>query len=204
MRIFGLTGGIASGKSLVAARLAEHGAVIVDGDVLSREAVAVGSPGLAAIAAAFGPGVIAADGSLDRAAMGAIVFSDAAARARLNAIVHPEVGRLGDERIAAAAAADPDAVIVYDIPLLAEAGPERRAPFEGVVVVTADLDERVRRMVEHRGMTEQDARARIAAQATDDERLAIATHVIDNSGGIEATLAAVDALWSELAAPRPA
>jgi dephospho-CoA kinase len=199
MRVFGLTGGIASGKSLVAERLAGLGAVIVDADVLSREAVAVGSRGLDAIRATFGDGVIAADGTLDRAAMGAIVFADPEARARLNAIVHPEVRRLGEERVAAAAAVDPDAIVVYDIPLLVEAGPARREGFDGVIVVTADEAERVRRMVEHRGMTEQDALARIAAQATDEQRLAIATHHIDNSGATTRTIEAVDRLWRELA-----
>ena len=204
MRIFGLTGGIASGKSLVASRLAELGAVVVDADVLSRDAVAAGSPGLAAIAEAFGPGVLDEHGGLDRAAMGALIFTDPDARGRLNAIVHPEVRRLGDVRIAEAEAGDPDAIVVYDIPLLVESGPARREPFEGVIVVVADEDERVRRMVEHRGLSEAEARARIAAQATDAQRLEIATHVIDNAGGVDDTLAAVDALWLELTGGPPA
>lgn len=204
MRIFGLTGGIASGKSLVAARLAQLGAVVVDADALSRDAVAPGSPGLAAIAEEFGPGVLDEQGGLDRAAMGALVFADPGARGRLNAIVHPEVRRLGELRIAEAGAADPDAIVVYDIPLLVEAGPARREPFEGVIVVVAGEDERVRRMVEHRGHTVEEARARIGSQATDAQRLEIATHVIDNTGGVDETLAAVDALWRELAASGPA
>lgn len=200
MRVYGLTGGIASGKSLVAERLGELGAVIVDADVLSREAVRVGSPGLTAIRAEFGDAVLTDDGALDRAAMGALIFTDPSARARLNAIVHPEVRRLGDEWIADARDADPDAIVVYDIPLLVEAGPARREGFEGVIVVAADEDERVRRMVEHRGMREEDARARIAAQATDAERLAIATHVVNNTGSRADTLAAVDRLWADLSA----
>lgn len=200
MRVYGLTGGIASGKSLVASRLAELGAVIVDADVLAREAVAPGSPALAAIAAEFGPAVIAADGSLDRAAMGALVFADAGARARLNAIVHPEVRRLSEQRFARAAEEDPGAVVVYDIPLLAEAGPLVRAGMDGVIVVVADEAERVRRMVEDRGMTPEDARARIASQATDEQRLALASHVIDNSGSRRAALARVDELWGQLLA----
>lgn len=200
MRVYGLTGGIASGKSLVAERLGELGAVIVDADVLSREAVRIGSPGLEAILAEFGPAVRADDGALDRTAMGALIFTDPSARARLNAIVHPEVRRLGDERIAAARDADPEAIVVYDIPLLVEAGPARREGFDGVIVVAADEQERVRRMVEHRGMREEDARARIAAQATDEERLAIATHVVDNTGSRGDTIAAVDRLWADLSA----
>lgn len=200
MRVYGLTGGIASGKSLVAERLGLLGAVIVDADLLSREAVRIGSPGLAAIRAEFGDSVLTDDGALDRAAMGALIFTDPSARARLNTIVHPEVRRLGEERIANARADDPDAIVVYDIPLLVEAGPARREGFDGVIVVTADEDERVRRMVEHRGMRDEDARARIAAQATDEERLAIATHVVDNTGAMAETLAAVDRLWADLSA----
>lgn len=198
MRVFGLTGGIAAGKSVVLARLAELGAVVIDADLLARDAVAPGSAGLRAVVEAFGPGVLADDGSLDRAALGDIVFADADARHRLNAIVHPEVRRLGDERIASAAAVDPDVRIVYDIPLLVESGPARAAGFDAVVVVTAPEQERVRRMTEDRGMSEVEARRRIAAQATDAQRLAIADHVIDNGGPIEATVAQVDALWAQL------
>ena len=200
MRVFGLTGGIASGKSLVADRLSQLGAVIVDADLLARAAVESGSVGLAAIEAEFGPGVLTATGDLDRAALGALIFADSSARDRLNAIVHPEVRRLGELQIAAAAADEPDAIVIYDIPLLVEAGPARRAPFDGVIVVTADVRERVRRMVDDRGMTEQDALARIAAQATDDERLAIATHHIDNAGSPAHTLNQIDRLWRELSA----
>lgn len=198
MRVFGLTGGIASGKSLVAARFAELGAAVIDADVLAREAVAPGSRGLAAVAAEFGGEVLDAQGNLDRAALGALVFADPDARERLNAIVHPEVGRLGDERLAAIADTRPGAVVIYDIPLLVEAGPRRWAPFDGVIVVIADEAERIRRIVEDRGLTADDARARIAAQATDAQRRAIATHVIDNRGTPEATRQQVDRLWEEL------
>ena len=200
MRVFGLTGGIASGKSLVADRLSQLGAVIVDADLLSRAAVEPGSVGLAAIEAEFGPDVLTSAGDLDRARLGALIFADPSARERLNAIVHPEVRRLGEAQIAEAAADDPDVIVIYDIPLLVEAGPARREPFHGVIVVTADVEERVRRMVDDRGMTEQDALARIAAQATDEERLAIATHHIDNAGSPAHTLNQIDRLWRELSA----
>ena len=200
MRVYGLTGGIASGKSLVAERLRQLGAVIVDADLLARDAVAVGSPGLAAIAAEFGDEVMTEDGALDREAMGAMIFADPAARERLNAIVHPEVRRLGELQIAEAAAADPDAIVIYDIPLLVEAGPARRDGFDGVIVVAADETERIRRMVEYRAMSEDAARARIAAQATDEQRLAIATHVVENSGSPAHALNQIDRLWKQLAA----
>jgi len=195
VRLIGLTGGIASGKSLVAKRLAELGAVHIDADVLAREAVAPGSPGLARVAETFGAAVIADDGSLDRSALGAIVFADDERRAALNAIVHPEVWRLGSERISAARAEDPDAIVVYDVPLLVENRGRRPMTFDEIVVVHAPAEERVRRMVEDRGMTEAEARSRIAAQASDAERLAVADTVIDNSGSIEDTIAQVDALW---------
>ena len=196
MTLIGLTGGIASGKSTVAARLAEHGAVVVDADLLAREAVQPGSPGLAAIVREFGEQVLAADGSLDRPKLGAIVFQDPEALARLNAIVHPEVGRLSRERFGEAFAADPHAVVVYDVPLLAEA--RVADEFDRVVVVHAPADERVRRMVELRGMDEAEARRRVDAQASDEARLAIADEVIDASGSLEHTREQVDGLWRRL------
>jgi len=200
MRLIGLTGGIASGKSLVAARLKELGASIVDADALARDAVAPGSAGLARVIAEFGPSLRLPDGSLDRAALGAVVFRDPDRLAALNAIVHPEVQRLASAAFAAAGAADPDAIVVYDVPLLAENASRLAPQFDEIVVVTAPEDERVRRMVEDRGMSEADARDRIRHQATEDERLAIADRVIDNSGTREATIAQVDALWRSLAA----
>ncbi len=197
MTLIGLTGGIAAGKSTIGRRLAELGAIRIDADQLARDAVAVGSPGLARVAEAFGADrVIRSDGSLDRAALGAIVFADAEALARLNGIVHPEVQRLFAGAQAAALAADPDAVVVYEIPLLVEAA--RELPFDLVVVAEAPSEVRVARMVELRGMSEADARGRIANQASDAERRAVADVVIDTAGTEAETLAQVDALWDRL------
>lgn len=200
MYLIGLTGGIASGKSVVAQRLAQKGAVVVDADVLAREVVQPGTPGLEAIAETFGTEVIAADGSLDRAALGAIVFSDPDKRAALNAITHPAVWARAAERFAAAEAADPHAVVVYDVPLLAEASDRRPMTFDLVVVVHAAIEERIRRMIDNRGMTREEATHRLNSQATDTERLAIADVVIDNNGSLEATMEQVDELWEMAAA----
>jgi dephospho-CoA kinase len=189
----GLTGGIGSGKSEVARRLAAHGAVVVDSDRLARQAVEPGTPGLAEVAAAFGPGVLAADGSLDRPALAALVFADPAARARLEAIVHPRVRALAAE---AFAAAPPDAIVVNDVPLLVEAG--LAGAYDVVVVVAVDPAVQLRRLVEQRGMSEADARARIATQATPEQRLAVADIVIDNDGTLEALAERVAAAWAEL------
>lgn len=199
--LIGLTGGIASGKSTVAGRLSALGAVVVDADQLAREAVAVGSPGLAQIRETFGDGVISVDGGLDRAALGAIVFGDPEALRKLNQITHPEVGRLSHERFAAARAADPEAVIVYDVPLLAEA--RNRGEWDQIVVVHAPAAMRVERLVAFRGMERAEAERRIAAQAGDEERLAIADVVIDSSGTLEETLERTDALWRTLSAAGP-
>lgn len=198
MLLVALTGGIASGKSFVARRLAEHGAVIVDADQVAREVVEPGEPALAQIVEAFGPGVLAPDGSLDRAALGAIVFADPEKRRALNAITHPAVLRRSHERFAAAGAADPRAIVVYDIPLLVEAG--RADEFDLVVVVSAAPETRVERMIELRGMTREEAEGRIRSQATEAERLAIADVVIDADGTPEETLAQTDALWENLTA----
>jgi dephospho-CoA kinase len=194
----GLTGGIAAGKSVVSRRLAERGAVVIDHDVLAREAVAPGSVGLAQVAERFGPDVVAADGSLDRPALGARVFDDDVARRALEAIVHPQVRRLSAEREAAALAADPAAVVVHDIPLLVETG--QTGAFALVVVVHAPAELRLRRLVEARGMTEDAALARLAAQAGDDARLAAADVVLDGSGTDDELRAQVDELWERLAA----
>jgi dephospho-CoA kinase len=196
VRIIGLTGGIAAGKSTVSRRWAELGGVIVDADLLARDAVAPGSPGLAAIAERFGPTVIAEDGSLDRPALGAIVFRDAEARAALNGITHPEVWRLALERFAAAEAADPDAVVVYDVPLLAEASEGRPLRFDAVVVVDAPASERIERLVRERGMDRAEAERRIGAQASDADRLALADHVVDATGTLEDTIRSADAVWA--------
>lgn len=198
MQVIALTGGIASGKSLVADRLRELGAVLVDADVLARDAVAPGSRGLAQVAAEFGDEVLRADGTLDRPALGALVFGHADRLAALNAIVHPEVARLSREAIAAAGEADPEAIVVYDIPLLVETGRYLSEHYDRIIAVAADEETRVQRMVVHRGLDEAAARARIASQASESERQAIATDVIDNDGSIASTLAQVDALWAEL------
>ena len=194
-----LTGGIASGKSTVARRLAELGAVVVDADVIAREVVEPGTPGLARIAEEFGPGVIAPDGTLDRAALGAIIFGDEGARATLNAITHPAVGERSRALFAEALAADPDAVVVYDVPLLVnERGEGRADEFDRVIVVSADEETRVRRLVELRGLDEAEARRRVGAQAPESARLAIADIVIDANGTLDQTLAQVDEAWASL------
>lgn len=198
MLLVALTGGIASGKSTVARRLAEHGAVVVDADQVAREVVEPGEPALRRIAEEFGPEMIADDGTLDRAALGAVVFSDPEARQRLNAITHPAVLARSRARFAEAAAADPHAIVVYDIPLLVEAG--RTDEFDLVVVVHAAAETRVSRMVELRGMTRDEALHRLRSQATDTERLAIADVVIDADGTLAETLAQTDALWENLRA----
>lgn len=176
----GLTGGVASGKSTVSAILRELGAVIIDADQLAREVVAPGTPGLAAVVEAFGGGVLTDTGELDRPALGGIVFADAEARGRLEAILHPLIRARSAEL---EAAADADAVVVHDIPLLAETG--QADTFDAVVVVDVPVETQVERMVGLRGMTREDALARIAAQASREQRLAVATHVIDNTGTIE-------------------
>ena len=193
----GLTGGIGSGKSEVARLLAEHGAVVVDADALAREALAPGSPGSAAVVEEFGPEVLAADGSIDRARLGRLVFADAAGRAALEAIVHPYVGRRSAELMAAAPA---DAVVVYDVPLLVEKG--LQDGFEVVVVVDAADETRLRRLVDVRGMPEQDARERMAAQASREARLAVADHVLRNDGDLAELAEQVSRLWAELSGGR--
>lgn len=190
-----LTGGIAAGKSLVASRLAEHGAVVVDADALAREVVEPGTPGLAAIADRFGPSVIGADGALDRAALGAIVFSDPDARSALNGITHPAINARRKEIMAAL---PDDTIVVQDIPLLVETVADVRSHYDHVLVVHAEQAERKRRMIENRGMAPDEAERRIRSQASEDERLAVATTVIDNTGSTEATLEQVDAFWESI------
>lgn len=200
MQRIGLTGGIAAGKSVAARRFDELGAVVVDADVLAREAVAPGTVGLDAVVAEFGPDMLTADGELDRAALGAVVFRDPAARARLDAIVHPVVRRLAAEREAAAAALDAGAVVVHDLPLLVETG--QADDFHVVVVVHAPATLRVERLVRLRGMARADAEARVAAQARDEERLAVADVVLDGTGSDADLLVQVDELWQRLAVER--
>lgn len=197
MLVVGLTGGIGSGKSAVAAMLAARGAVVLDADQHAREVVAPGTPGLAAVIEAFGPGVRAADGSLDREALARLVFPDPAALARLNAIVHPLVGALSAERHAAAAAAG-TRVLVHDVPLLVEGG--LAAAYDVVVVVDAPEELQLARLVGPRGLSEDDARARMARQATREQRRAVAGHVLLNDGTLAELDAAVAELWQQLLA----
>lgn len=189
----GLTGGVASGKSTVSAMLRDLGAVVVDADVLAREVVAPGTDGLAEVVEAFGEGVLTPDGELDRPAVASLVFADEEARRRLEAIIHPRVRARGAEL---EASAGPDAVVVHDIPLLAETG--QAGTFDAVVVVDVPVETQVQRMVQLRGMSEDEARARVAAQATREQRLAIATHVIDNTGTIEDLRDRVTEVFEEL------
>lgn len=192
----GLTGGIGSGKSTVARRLVERGALLIDSDVLAREVVEPGTDGLAEVVATFGSGVLDPGGALDRPALAAVVFGDSGARQQLNAIIHPRVRARSDELMASAA---DDAVVVQDVPLLVEGG---MAPlFPLVVVVHADAEERVRRLVTQRGMPEADARARIAAQAGDNARRAAADVWLDNSGAPADLESAVDTLWAQRLVP---
>lgn len=194
--LLALTGGIASGKSTISGFLAAKGAVVVDADAIVREVQAPGTPVLDGIAAEFGPEVLRADGSLDRAALGARVFGHPDRLAALNALVHPAVRAESVRRFRAALDADPEAVVVYDVPLLAEAraGDE----WDLVVVAHAPAAVRVRRLVETRGMSEDDARARIASQVSDDERLALADVVIDTAADLDATRRQVDELWARV------
>jgi dephospho-CoA kinase len=194
----GLTGGVGSGKSTVARLLAEHGAVIIDADAIAREVVEPGTPGFAAVVEAFGSEMVGADDRLDRAKLAGIVFGDDEKRARLNAIVHPLVGQ---RTVELAAAAPPDAVVVYDIPLLVEGN--MATGFELVVVVEADRDLRIARLGE-RGMAEQDARERMAAQASDEQRRAVADVVVENNASLDDLKSAVDELWELLSGPRDA
>ena len=189
----GLTGGIGAGKGEVARQLAAYGALVIDADQVAREVVAPGTPGLDEVVAAFGPGVLRPDGSLDRALLGEIVFSDPALRGKLNAIVHPRVGERMREIEETAGEQD---VVVHEIPLLAENG--LAGAFDVVVVVDAPPAVQVERLVSIRGLTESHALARMSAQATREERLAVATMVVDNSGSLEDLDERVAALWAEL------
>jgi dephospho-CoA kinase len=200
MKLIGLTGGIASGKSTVARRFVEHGAVLVDADALAREVVEPGTTGLAEIERVFGPSVISADGSLNRPALGAIIFPDADKRAALNSITHPAIWKRGLELFAEAEGRDPDVVVIYDVPLLAEAAEDRPMRFDRIVVVEAGLETRIDRMVNLRGMSRAEAEGRLGAQASDEDRRKLADVLIDANGTLEHTLEQVDSLWAELSA----
>ncbi|MEU5373297.1 dephospho-CoA kinase [Streptomyces sp. NPDC005951] len=189
----GLTGGIGAGKSEVSRLLVSYGAVLIDSDLIAREVVEPGTPGLAAVVEEFGPDVLTAEGTLDRPALGALVFADDGRRAALNAIVHPLVGARAAER---ERAAPEDAVVVHDVPLLTENG--LASFYDLVVVVDASTETQLDRLVRLRGMTESDARARMAAQATREERRAVADLIVDNDGPREALETRVREVWDEL------
>ncbi len=193
----GLTGGIGSGKSTVSNMLAARGAVVVDADVLARQVVEPGGPAYAGVVERFGPAVVRPDGTLNRPALADIVFSDPDARADLNALTHPAVKALIAERLAEEAAGD--SVVVLVVPLLLESG---RYPTAGIMVVDCPEDVAVRRLVEHRGMTEDAARRRLAAQASRAERLTAADHVIVNDGSLADLVPAVDRAWEWIEALR--
>ncbi|HYZ55828.1 MAG TPA: dephospho-CoA kinase [Streptosporangiaceae bacterium] len=193
----GLTGGIGSGKSEVSRRLAAHGAALVDADVAAREVVEPGTPGLGEIVAAFGPAVLRPDGSLDRERLGQIVFADSGLRAKLNAIVHPLVHeRMRQKEQEGIRSAGSCAVVVHDVPLLAENG--LAAGFDVVVVVDAPETVQIERLVASRGMSPEHARERMAAQASREERLAVADIVIDNSGSLDDLDRRVSEVWDQL------
>jgi dephospho-CoA kinase len=192
----GLTGGIGSGKSAAAQKLAALGAIIVDSDAIARDVVAPGTVGLAQIVEAFGTGILAPDGSLDRKRLASQVFDDDDARARLNAIVHPLVRERTIDRFLAAAQSDPDGIVVNDVPLLVEGGLQDR--YDVVVVVDVPEETQLQRLTGSRGMDEADARARIASQASRAARLAVADHVIDNSGDLDALDDEIARVWKDL------
>jgi len=188
----GLTGGIGSGKSTVAALLAERGAIVVDADAIARQVVEPGTPALAKLVERFGPAILAPDGSLDRQALADRAFVDDASRKDLEAITHPAIG---EEFLRQVASAPPDAIVVHDVPLLAES--KRGLEYAAVIVVEAPVDVRLARL-ESRGVRREDAQRRIAMQASDEERRKLATWVVDNSGDLAALEAQVDAIWAEL------
>jgi dephospho-CoA kinase len=189
----GLTGGIGAGKSEVSARLAAQGAVVIDADAIAREVVEPGTKGLAEVVEAFGPEVLLPDGTLDRPRLGEIVFGDPELRGKLNAIVHPRVGARMAELEGEAA---PGAIVVHDVPLIAEGG--RTDAYDLVVVVDAPPRVQIDRLVRRRGMTREQAKARMAAQAGREQRLAIGDIVIDNSGSLTELDRQVGDLWAEL------
>ncbi|CAN5643491.1 dephospho-CoA kinase [soil metagenome] len=192
----GLTGGIASGKSEVSRRLAARGAVVIDSDLLARAAVAAGTDGFNEVLAVFGPSVLDAGGQLDRPALARAVFADERARAVLESIVHPRVRRRADELEAAAAATDPHAVVVHDIPLLVETGQSDR--FDIVIVVDATDETRLDRLIGLRGMSADEAASRMTAQATRRQRLNVADRVVHNDGDLQQLDSRVDELWELL------
>ena len=198
MLLIGLTGGIGSGKSTVSARFADHGAVVVDADAIVHELQAPGQPVLAAMVERFGEAILDADGALRRQAVADIVFNDADALRDLGAIVHPAVHAEIERRLAAEA--DTDHVVILDVPLLVESG---RSDMAALVVVDVDPELAIARLVEHRSFSEADARARVARQASREERVAKADVVIDNGGTMDELIAQADAAWRWIEALRP-
>lgn len=196
MTIVALTGGIGAGKSTVTGVLRDHGVLVIDADEIARAAVEPGSPGLAGIVKAFGDSVVLPDGTLNRALLGERVFADPAQRELLNSIVHPEVRRLSAERIARAEQEEPERVLVYDIPLLAESG--RTEEWDLIVLVHAPREVRIDRLVSYRGMSREEATARVDSQASDRERLQIADAVLDSSRTLDETLEAAHRLADAL------
>jgi dephospho-CoA kinase len=195
----GLTGGIGSGKTEVSRRLAALGAVVVDADAVAREVVEPGTRGLDQVVARFGPEVLDREGRLDRDRLAKLVFADPSARSRLNAIVHPLVRARTAELVAAAAAADPHAVVVNDVPLLVETGLAASGQYDAIVVVAAEPETQLARLTGPRGMTEVDAKARIATQAPLADKLAVADYVVRNDGDLDALDAQVRQVWADLA-----
>jgi dephospho-CoA kinase len=194
--LVGLTGGIGAGKSTVAELLTERGAILIDGDLIARRVVEPGQPALAAIVERFGPDVLAADGSLDRPALAAKAFASDEDRKALEAITHPAIGA---EFVREMSEAPPDGIVVNDVPLLVEQGKAAERGYEIIIVVEAPRELRLERLV-GRGLERADAEARMAAQATDEERRAVATHLLDNSADRDHLAAQVDALWADLSA----
>ena len=199
MLLIGLTGGIGSGKSTVSSKLAELGAVVIDADAIVRDVQAPGQPVLAAMVDRFGPAILDEQGELRRQAVADIVFSDTQALADLGAIVHPAVHQEIERRLAAEA--DGDRVVILDVPLLVESG---RSDMAALIVVDVDPELAIARLVEHRGFSEADARARVARQASRAERVAKADIVIDNSGSIDALAPQIDAAWTWIQSLRAA
>ena len=195
MLLVGLTGGIGSGKSTVAELLAERGAVVIDADDLARRAVAPGTSGFDRVVETFGSDILGPDGGIDRATLADVVFADPSRLRELEAIIHPEVARLLVESVEPYR--DTDDVIVYAVPLLAERG--MAEGFDVVVVVVADVDRRIERLMRDRGMTAEEVRARVAAQLTDEERARVADVLLDNDGEPERLTPQVNRLWTDLA-----
>lgn len=194
--LIGLTGGIAAGKSTVSRRFAELGAIVLNADEIARDAVAPGTPALSQIVARFGSEILQPDGALDRARLGSIVFGKPELLQDLNAIVHPAVFQHTKQRLEQIELATPNAIVVYDVPLLIEANVTH--DWDMVVVVMADAGTRQQRLMSQRGMSVEEAAGRIAAQASDEERLRVADRIIDSSGLLEHTLEQTDVLWGEI------